>query len=197
MAISVPADNRERILKQAFADLLEKVDHAFTQEPRLTGIENERERYVAALIVVAQFFKTFEAPFADRFFELGSALTDLNNGTDAPLLERTRTGKRSGDSSMTWRRRAHAVLGVEGLMALYNCSEADALKRVESLYKPETLRTWRKEISANRKNQPLAERLFQAKTVLNAGRQEIAKIRNNRDALADFVLGQFHRAAGG
>jgi hypothetical protein len=95
---------------------------------------------------------------------------------------------------MTWRRRAHAVLGLEGLMAARKCSEGDALKLVKGLYKPETLRTWRKEISANR-NERRVDRLLEAKTVLELGRQEISKL--NGDAIEAFAIGQFCRAASG
>jgi hypothetical protein len=143
---------------------------------------------------VAQFFMKFDARFGDRFFELGSALADLNIGTVTPLLRPVRTGKRGGDSSTTWRRRAHAVLGLEGLMAARKCSEEDTLRLVMGLYKPETLRTWRKEISANRKERRV-HRLSEAKTVLELGRQEISKL--NGDALEAFTIGQFCRAASG
>ena len=95
----------------------------------MTGPENDRQRYVAALTAVGGFFGTFKAPFVGRFYDLASAITDLNiSPRAAPLLQPVRTGKRGGDSSLTWRRRAHAVLGLEGLMAQHNCSEADALK---------------------------------------------------------------------
>ena len=185
MAISL-ADKCEHILKQALVDLFETVDKAFTQEPQATGPENDRQRYAAALTAVDRFFGTFKAPFVGRFFDLASAITDLNNNSRAaPLLQPVRTGKRGGDSSLTWRRRAHAVLGLEGLMATR--SETDALKLVGDLYKPETLRTWRKEISANR-NERVVERLFEAKTVLELGREEISKIKDNGSALEAFVL---------
>ena len=46
MAFSLE-DKREHILKQALVDLFEKVDKAFTQEPQMTGPENDRQRYVA------------------------------------------------------------------------------------------------------------------------------------------------------
>jgi len=133
MAFSLE-DKREHILKQALVDLFEKVDKAFTQEPQMTGPENDCQRYVAALTAVSGFFGTFKAPFVGRFYDLASAITDLNhNSRAAPLLQPVRTGKRGGDSSLTWRRRAHAVLGLEGLMAQHNCSEADALKIVKRL----------------------------------------------------------------
>ena len=82
MAISL-ADKCEHILKQALVDLFETVDKAFTQEPQATGPENDRQRYAAALTAVDQFFGTFKAPFVGRFFDLASAITDLNNNSRA------------------------------------------------------------------------------------------------------------------
>jgi hypothetical protein len=94
MAISVPADNRERILEQAFADLLEKVDYAFTQEPRLTGIENERERYMARTgIHIETIDESHGGAFAGSHASAPSLSLPSNgqNGTVPKFIELGRT----------------------------------------------------------------------------------------------------------
>jgi hypothetical protein len=76
-------------LLQAAADLYATVSRAFIQEPdysRTTA--NERERYTPSLIAVGQFFCALgDRRLGDRFFELASAISDLNAGTLHPFLQ--------------------------------------------------------------------------------------------------------------
>lgn len=87
-----------RGLVHAFVELAQSVNEAFSQAPELPLTpENERERHASALAFVARFFGQFNAPFADRFFELGLAIADLNAGILPPLLIRSHVkGKREG-----------------------------------------------------------------------------------------------------
>jgi hypothetical protein len=58
------------------------------------------------------FFNKFSQPLATRFFELGSAIGDLNVGAQPELLVRRSKGRgRLRDSSFVWRARAHVALG--------------------------------------------------------------------------------------
>ena len=70
-------------LAKATEKLHRTVDRAFNLEPDAQRSSfNERERYVAALSAVAQYFASVVGrPIGDRFFEIASAIVDLNVGT--------------------------------------------------------------------------------------------------------------------
>ena len=94
------------------------VDQAFNQEADHQPTPfNEREQLAAALAGVAQCFASvIGRPIGDRFFELASAIADLNVGSVPPLLKPERADHRRADASQMWRARAHIVLGLEALL---------------------------------------------------------------------------------
>lgn len=136
---------------------------------------NERERYAAALIVVAQYFSSSAGrPIADRFFELASAIADLNNGTVHPLLEPVRPDNRPADPSQLWRARARVALGLEALLRA-GLNRSAAAAKIASHYssvanlagvkaKGSKLQTivfgWRRELKAGRVKNFEAGELF-------------------------------------
>jgi hypothetical protein len=104
-------------LIRAYLQLAQSVDHAFRQEPNLIGVEKERQRVAAAIICVARFFSIFRAPFAGRFFELGSAIAALNDGVQHVLLKPAhRNANRPIDPPQLWRARANVVLAFNALI---------------------------------------------------------------------------------
>src|SRR3984893_6649117 len=94
------------------------VTQAFAPEPNDPRTPfYERERYAAALMEVAQYFTSLEGrPLGQRFFELGSAIADLNSGIVRSLLRPERANNRRADDSQLWRARAHVSLGLEALL---------------------------------------------------------------------------------
>src|SRR5436309_9438264 len=94
------------------------VSKAFDQRPDYPRNPlNERERYAAALIGIAQYFTSVTGrPLGERFFELASAIADLNAGTVHPLLRPVRADNRRADPSQLWRTRARVALGLEALL---------------------------------------------------------------------------------
>lgn len=94
------------------------VTQAFAQEPNASRTPfYERERYAAALMGIGQYFTSLEGrPLGQRFFELGSAMADLNSGIVHPLLRQERADNRRADNSQLWRARAHVSLGLEALL---------------------------------------------------------------------------------
>ncbi|MEA2753872.1 MAG: hypothetical protein QOJ54_161 [Aliidongia sp.] len=107
------ADNAAACLK-----LHASVSTAFNQEPDAqTTPCNERERYSAAVIAVAEFFAQLgERDISRRFFYLGAALADLNHGSIHPLLRPITVDNRRADNSQAWAARAQIALGLEALM---------------------------------------------------------------------------------
>jgi hypothetical protein len=105
-------------LMQATKSLHRIVTQAFAPEPDDPRTPfYERERYAAALMGVAQYFTSLEGrPLGQRFFELGSAIADLNSGIVRPLLRPERADNRRADNSQLWRARAHVSLGLEALL---------------------------------------------------------------------------------
>jgi hypothetical protein len=162
---------------EAFARLGKSVNHAFSQSPELpASVENERERYVAALYSVAVFFGRFKAPFADRFFELGAAIADLNSGTKHGLLTRSHVDHRQPDSSQLWRARARVALGLYALMQSGE-TQGDAAKEIETKY--QSLKAL-----AGTKAQVLS------KTVINWYKGFIARRIVNCEAVELFAVGK-------
>ena len=129
----------DRTAKSKLLNALEKlhrnVARAFDQEPDYPGNPtNERERYAAALVVVAQYFSSLaEKQIADRFFELASAIADLNNGTVHSLLRPVRADNRRADPSQLWRARARVALGLEALLRS-GLNRSDAAAKMASQY---------------------------------------------------------------
>jgi hypothetical protein len=105
-------------LSTAYAKLHGTVRRAFDHGPEYPRTPfNERERYAAAVAAVAQLFSTLgDRPVGNRFFNLASAISDLNSGTVHPLLQAVRTVNRRPDFSQLWRARARVALGLEALI---------------------------------------------------------------------------------
>jgi hypothetical protein len=114
MAMTGSDDKTETPLSK----LRQGLNTAFTQESTLPRTpENERERLAAGLVFVAQFVAAeIDRDIANKyFFELSSALTDLNDGTVRPLLEHSSLRTRA-DSSDKWRARARIAVALDALM---------------------------------------------------------------------------------
>jgi hypothetical protein len=105
-------------LAQVFEGFANRIREAFSQpsELAMSVEENERERYASALMLVAHFFRTLGVPFAHRFAELGTAVADLNEGAQPPILSRQRRASR--DASDLWCARAHVALGLHARLRL-------------------------------------------------------------------------------
>lgn len=169
-----PVPRREEFI--AALELLVKRVSIFNDEPSCPLAPcDERERYASVLISVAQFFTTLAGrPVGDRFFELASALADLNTGTVAPLLSPVPPGNRPADPSRLWRARARAAVGLEALIrtGLHHTDAAAEIARTfpdlgklagakaRSSKLATTLLGWRKEFTAGRVKNFEANQLF-------------------------------------
>jgi hypothetical protein len=198
----------DRMAKSKLLNALEKlhrsVARAFDQEPDYLGNPtNERERYAAALVVVAQYFSSVAGrPIADRFFELASAIADLNKGTVHPLLQQVRPDNRPADPSQLWRARARVALGLEALLRS-GLNRSDAAAKITSEYssianlagvkaKDSKLQTivfgWRRELKAGRvKN-------FEAIELFAEGIKRIDRLASPQEH-RKFAIRQFAEAA--
>jgi hypothetical protein len=98
--------------------LFGRMNQAFSEDAEIPNtVENERERLALALWSIAVFFgrSGFNQPNADRFFELGSAISDLNDGIRPSLLVPTRIDSNPPQTSQFWRARVNVVLAFEAL----------------------------------------------------------------------------------
>ena len=107
---AVLAANRDLVI-----GLLNGVAQAFSDA---SAAENDRERFVTALVCIAKFFGKdgLRTPFAGRFFELAMAMADLDRGTTGPLLKAPAKG--SGKPPQAWEiwtARARVLLALEAL----------------------------------------------------------------------------------
>jgi hypothetical protein len=197
-------DEAKLKLLKAAADLYAGVSRAFTQDPdHPRTVANERERYGPALVVVAQFFSGLgDRRIGDRFFELASAITDLNTGTLHPLLHPARADNRRADTSQLWRARARAVLALEALVRSGIARKAataklartvNAAKLAGAKAKTSNLQTtilgWRKGLLEGRvKN-------FEGRELLLAGRDKIRDLPKNDPRLVEFAEHQLAELA--
>jgi hypothetical protein len=178
------------------------VRKAFDLEPELQSTENDRERYAAALTVVAQIVTRFVGEtYGDRFFELGSAIVDLNKGAVHPLFVLPKQKGRPSPSQI-WRGRANAALA---LHALFKCkiklldAAKEIVKEFPGIANLESERTsrsvrggsleriiieWRKRFSANRIGNDEAAELFEV------GRKLIDFHKNNIPELRKIARGR-------
>jgi hypothetical protein len=91
---------------EALVKFRQDITKALNQDPTLPlSPEHERELYAAVLIAAGQFVATtIDRGIANRyFFELQSALVDLNEGTVRPLLKPSPQHNRPPDPSNEWR----------------------------------------------------------------------------------------------
>jgi hypothetical protein len=125
--------NRLRDAAVQLADgLCEALEHESCGQP---SPENERIWYSTALALVAQFFITLFDDDANnpignflgqRFFELGSGIADLNQGTVRRLLSPNVFQNRASEASDLWRARANVAVGLHALMRCGNSRELAA-----------------------------------------------------------------------
>jgi hypothetical protein len=193
-----------------FTKLMQLVNIAFNQDPDLShSVKHERERLAAALISVAQFSRKYNALVAHRFFELGSAIADLNSGIQCDLLKPARSGsQRPPHSSQVWRARARVVLGLDALIrsGLTQAAAAKNIAKEFPLLKSlvsekrcndkilgidlsQTIVNWRKK-SPSWKN-------WEAVTVYKEGKEIIMEklaSNGNKDDLVAFANGQLKSA---
>ena len=178
---SMQSASDERAVAQFFATIF----HAFNQAPDYPETPtNERQRYSAALIAVARFCDLKDPRLGRRFFELSSAIADLDSGTVSPLLRPIEPNNRHADSSRLWRARARVALALEALICSGLSSRAAATQLAHKFpkiarlagaaAKNSTLQTtiggWRKALSADKvKN-------FEARELFLAGLELIRKL---------------------
>jgi len=146
-------------------EMLEGVHRAFHQEPNAASdVERERERYAAALISVAKFFDQIECyKEGARFFELSSAIADLNAGVRLALLTPVNTETRPPDTSSEWRAKASVVVAAEALIACGGQLKQVLVEISKDLKVPtNTLANWRKEFRQDRIGNAQARDLFVA-----------------------------------
>jgi hypothetical protein len=191
-------------LLNALEKLHRNVARAFEQEPDYPrNPTNEREQYATALNSIAQYFSALVGrPIGDRFFELASAIADLNVGTVNVLLRPVRADNRRADTSQAWRARARVVLGLEALIrsGLDRNSAAAQLTRkfpriaelVRAKARTSSLQTtifgWRKRLLAGRiKN-------FEAQELFSAGLEIICALPKQDQHLAEFAERQLTEA---
>jgi hypothetical protein len=109
----------ENNLVVAYNRLLDEVRHAFDAAGQDNGPTQARYRYILGLLAVAKFLENTGAPrhYCDTFAELGTALSDLDQGTVNPVLWHANTGTRPPDASKMWRDRACVCIGLNVIVA--------------------------------------------------------------------------------
>src|SRR5262245_2305689 len=203
----LPMPRSDRTAKSKFLNALERLHRnlarAFEQEPdyQLDSMI-ERERYAAALIALANYFSSLSVkPIAARFFELGSAIADLNSGTVHSLLRPVRADNRRADPSQLWRARARVALGLEALLRS-GLNRSEAASKIAGQYSSVaylvgakakdskleiTVFGWRRELRAGRvKN-------FEASELFVEGIKRIDRL-SSRQGYLRFATRQFAQA---
>ena len=191
--ISMPVEPFQRLAAE-----LDQAFHALNDRPTLDRTELERTRYVLALNAVARFLdgiKGFER-YADKFVELATVLSDLDNGTQAPLLSPKHVDNRAPESSQKWIGRAHAALSLEALRHTGQSRSTAAAtiaadhRGLEALAtkKPKSLKTaliwWHSEFAGSRIKNDLALKPF---LVGQWHIKELAAISNDVAAFRDIA----------
>jgi hypothetical protein len=197
-------------LIDAYAQLAKSVDYAFRLNSDLPlDVKIERERFAAALICVGRFFSTFRAPFANQFFELGSAIVALNDGIQHGLLKPTKAARmpnRPPDPPQLWRARANVVLAVYaleqfGLTSLEIANKIDRISGLKNLVSKKrtddevvkvsnTVAEWRKDFKSDK-----LKKNWEVDTFYEAGKELIEFIAaNDEGRLVDFANHQLAAA---
>src|SRR5262249_34484064 len=100
--------------------------------------EQERSRYVIALHELAEFFRGWHGcdHYADKFMELASALDDLDDGIQPPLLTPNPKGRgRRREPSVKMRARALVALALDALLKGGEDPESAAAHISQTRYK--------------------------------------------------------------
>jgi hypothetical protein len=130
----------------------------------------KRERYEAAITLIAEFFKCvgFPTPICLELVELAHALRELDRGTVRDFLKPSTASNHPVDPSDVWQARAQFAIVVEQLMQ-GDLSEREAARRVikavpqikmlmrSGSKNPEaTLLDWHKRLANNTVKEPIA-----------------------------------------
>jgi hypothetical protein len=189
-------------LTEPLLKLVNGVRTAFDLEQELQSVESDRTRYAAALMVIAGFLARIAGEkYGSRFFELGSAIADLNDGALHPLLAPP-TQKGRPSPSQTWRGRANAVLAIQALAKckvkpsdaateilrefpkIANLASARTRRSVHASSVEKIILEWRKRFSAGRIRNDEAVELFEV------GRKLINSFKGNAPELKKFARGR-------
>jgi hypothetical protein len=201
--VRADATSKSKFIK-ATKSLHQTVTQAFAQEANASRTPfYERERYATALMAIGQYFTSLGGrPLGQRFFELGSAMADLNSGIEHPLLRSERADNRRADSSQLWRARAHVSLGLEALLRS-GLTRTEAAAKLANGFpgitklasakaknsEPHTIVFgWRKQLRQSRvKN-------FEASELFSEGMRRIEVIADRAHRLREFAAQQFSEA---
>jgi hypothetical protein len=142
-----------------------ELELAFNSFPEGNSPAHKRKRYILALRVIAKFFRASPgSPNLSRcFFELATALRDLNYGVVDPLLKPS--SSQSGDATAEWCKRATAASQVR-LLVLDGLTRKEAGKKVaeELRKKPSSILSWydefRKPAGQSKIKNPIARSIF-------------------------------------
>jgi hypothetical protein len=206
MANSGHAEPPPAALNEAFSKLRQGLTTTFTQEPTLPRTpENERERVAAALVFVAQVIAAeIDRDIAnDYFFELSSAIADLNRGIVRPLLKPSPRHGRVGDPSDKWRARARISVALEALMRS-RLTQTEAAGKIAREYPdlaalagkkagkfPTTIIGWHAEFSKKRvKN-------FEAEGLFAVGIEHVDELSDDPDGLKALAADQLEKSRKG
>lgn len=170
VSLSAEEEQRSLVLTRALVvRLFGRLNQAFNGSADFpVTVESERQRLVGALWSIAAFLgkSGFDLPFAHRFFELGSAIEDLDLGIQDDLLKPVPQGsRRPPDRAELWRARAYVALALEALIRTGRTREA-AAKEIATRFAdvgklinskrstggagsvPKTIIEWRKKLSS-------------------------------------------------
>jgi hypothetical protein len=94
-----------------------------------------RERYVAAIVLIADFFKEigFPLPIFVELVEFARALQELDRGTVRDFLKPSKAHSHATDSSDVWQARAQVAIAIEQMMA-GGLSRREASRRIARLF---------------------------------------------------------------
>jgi hypothetical protein len=196
----------DELFTEAFSYLRQGLAKAFNQDPTLPRtVENERERIAAAVLFVGQFVATtIDRDIANRyFFELASALGNLNEGIVRPLLKRSPLHGRPPDPSNVWRARARVAVALYAFMRS-GLSQGNAAGKIArdhpGLHRlagkkagnfATTIIDWRQEFGAKRVDDFEAAELF-AEGIRSIGKLDAA---GDLDDLKKLAADQLVKAA--
>jgi hypothetical protein len=186
-SVGPQSDQQERealiAVRDLVGELLKQVNRAFTEpsDASLARIDEERERYASALLSMALFFGKFGAPFAGRFFELASLITDLELGIRHDLLTPAIVNNRPPDSSQMWRARACVVLALDALVRTGRPTAGAAAEIARDYPQLASL------INAKKKDNVLITNL--SKTMIDWRKKFAARVVKNSDANDFYEIG--------
>jgi hypothetical protein len=187
---------------EQLTELLQGIEFAFSQAvdsvEQITSQQEEQMRYAAALAAMVRFFARIDrVAYADRFFDLSNALSDLSIGSRPPLLK---VQKRQSPPNPTQieRAKAEVAFALDALIALVEEPQTAArhllarYPNIKRLAGPKsqqrgswekTILEWRKSLSApkRRKNVTAAEVFFAGrdliKSLIKEGRKKDLRAR--------------------